>query len=84
MNVDRLTDEQVAYLLSRTQTPWNATEEMLAREVQAHRKLVADLLALHAPIEPPTPPFTMTWCKAPGCEAPWPCPTVRLIEADRG
>lgn len=49
----------------------------LAREVQASRKLIAR--ALHAAGEPPTPGFVLTFCD--GCEDPWPCPTIQLIDA---
>ena len=46
----------------------------LAQEVQASRKLIADLLALH-----PDNPIH----KCFRCRTPWPCPTVRLIQEAR-
>lgn len=53
--------------------------ELLAREVQASRKLVADLRAWHhrfmANNEPGQP---VPWCA--GCNQPWPCPDIRKID----
>ena len=51
---------------------------LLAREVQASRKLVADLLALHRQ-HAPVAHFGFPYCRA--CQHPYPCPTVQLIEA---
>lgn len=50
----------------------------LSIEVQASRKLVADLLALHHQ-HAPIAHFSYPYCRA--CQHPYPCSTVRLIEA---
>ena len=50
----------------------------LQAEVQASRKLVADLLALHHQ-HAPVAHFIYPYCRA--CQHPYPCPTVQLIEA---
>lgn len=50
----------------------------LAQEVQASRKLIADLLALHErQLGGGAGPYCLE------CECGWPCPTVRLIDEAR-
>lgn len=74
-------ERHVAYWAARRLTDESAAgveaAVVLAREVQASRKLIAR--ALHAAGEPPTPGFVLTFCD--GCEDPWPCPTIQLIDA---
>ena len=79
---ERLSDERV-----RTYVTWGTDPDddmdrhvaSLAREVQASRKLRADLLALHHP-EPDPDQDNAPFCDA--CDHPAPCPTVRLLESD--
>ena len=77
MSADRLTDEQVTEVIVFmsdpivADVPWSPIIESLAREVQASRKLEADLLKLHRRVYP-------EWCAA--CGASYPCRTRRLIE----
>ena len=74
---ERLSDDRV-----RTYVMWGTDPDddvdrhvaSLAREVQAARKLVADLLALHG-----ERPHMPSCCH---CGHGYPCPTVRLLEAD--
>ena len=73
-----LTDE-VVQRMRRRESPSSGVR-LLAQEVRARRKAEADIRTLHAPGEPPTPPFEMTWCEA-GCPDPWPCPTIRILDA---
>jgi len=56
----------------------NSTLISLATEVQASRKLVADLLAMHVRRA------GSDYAYCPACDSRYPCATVRLIEADRG
>ena len=74
----RLSDRQVEERTIYVDGPIvnSHTTVMLAREVQAARKLRADLLALHVGGhgEPGM------YCKSCGFQHP--CPTVRLLEAD--
>lgn len=82
---ERATDPQVAWYASNDPTvewnkAWNVHGDvvLLAREVQASRKLAADLLALHHQ-HAPVAHFSYPYCRA--CQHPYPCPTVQLIEA---
>lgn len=73
---DRLTDEQVANITRRrfTNDPMGNFAVALAREAQASRKLVAELLAMHRNHDGQV---ALSWCDHDGYE--FPCPTVRLI-----
>lgn len=77
---ERLSDAEVALLLMDGVVIQSETDRwmfMLAREVRAARKLRADLLALHRMED-----FDGTaFCHVCHVEI-WPCPTVRLLEAD--
>lgn len=72
---ERLSDEVLAALtlVSHPFTP------QLARELPSSRKLIADLLALHAERGGDDGTFRRCAHDLHG----WPCPTVRLIEAHR-
>lgn len=68
----RLPDEEVAHLAGDVR--WMPPDIVsLGREVQASRKVIADLRALHTPEDEFDP-----YCLSCGYEHP--CPTVRLIE----
>ncbi len=69
-----LTDAQVAEIAGMTTgTSLGGRARDLAREVQASRKLIADLRALHGRSnEMPD------YCAA--CAVLYPCPTIRMIE----
>ena len=75
---DRLTDEQVQGLagVDASRASWLAREiGPLAREVQASRKLIADLRARHHQRKG----RDFDWCNE--CQiGAFPCPTIRLIE----
>ncbi len=81
---ERLTDEQVERV-AVTGSVSHADARILAREVQASRKLIADLRALHRPM------WVSEQAKAAGkepwvCElcgtgdGSWPCESVLLID----
>lgn len=80
----RLSDRTVGLV---TQTPEDCDDNAeqiayhLAREVQASRKLIADLRALHAP-EPDEADGLSVWCAEcdPDRIDTYPCPTIRLID----
>lgn len=85
---ERATDPQVAWYASNDPTAkWNkawhlpADIVLLAREVQASRKLAADLLAVHHQGTLRVVGDGDAGCG--GCGYPHPCPTVRLIEASK-
>ena len=77
---ERLSDERVAVTRAYYHTAERDADEVVAicDEVQASRKLVADLLALHRQ-HAPVAHFGFPYCRA--CQHPYPCPTVQLIEA---
>lgn len=71
--IDRLTDEQVQGIIDWPVPLGRMSAPVLALEVQASRKLIADLRALHHPDR---------WGKSCiGCGHDYPCPTIRLIDA---
>lgn len=76
---DQLTNEQVAWHVKYHNADW--ARHNLACEVQASRKLIADLRALHAP-ELDEADGLSVWCAEcdPDCIDTYPCPTIRLIE----
>lgn len=75
MSMD-LTDQDVAncvnLALTRDTSYYERLIPQLAREVQAHRRMVAELLALHVSDGAHNP-----WCDQDGFA--YPCPTVRII-----
>lgn len=80
-DTERLSDERVARAIALAEpgeAEWHEANVMaaLAREVQASRKLVADLRAEHACLPDELP--SQSWCKQDGFS--WPCPTIRMID----
>lgn len=83
MSADRLTANQVANLVKWSPTaPTNREVEALAREVEASRKLVADLRALHVCTYDTISDEVYNTNAHCSCGGQWPCdsPTMRLIE----
>ena len=83
---ERLTDDMVAYL-SALDAPMQAGtgSAVLAREVLASRKLIADLRALHQPMwfsEQAKAAGKEPWvCELCGTgDGSWPCESVLLID----
>jgi len=79
VSANLLTDARLADIACRDRgSLWMPIAARLAREVQASRKLIADLRALHVANPDPDQADAM-FCDA--CDHPAPCPTLRLIEA---